>query len=121
MKKILIVEDDQFLVNAYQEKFSKIEDIKINIALDGNQGLESIRNDKPDAIILDLAIPNLDGFQLLKTLKDEDINIPILVASNLSSKNDIKRATDLGVTTYFIKSDCSIKKIIDKTIELAKK
>ena len=121
MKKILIVEDDQFLVNAYQEKFSKIKDVKLNIALDGNQGLLSIEKDKPDAIILDLALPNLDGFQLLRILKNEQIEIPMIVASNLGSKKDIKQALSLGVEIYYIKSDTSIKEIVDKAIEIIKK
>lgn len=120
MKRILIVEDDQFLINAYLAKFSKIKDIKINIALDGNEALASVEIDKPDAIILDLALPHLDGFEFLTILKEKNINIPTIVASNLGAKNDIERALKLGVKTYFVKSDTSIKEIVDKSLEAIK-
>lgn len=121
MKKILIVEDDKFLVNAYQAKFSKIENIKINVAYDGVEALKSIKTDKPDVIILDLVLPNMDGFEVMKILKEQKINIPIMVASNLGSKNDIERAMELNASTYFVKSDTSIKEITDEAVKMTKK
>jgi DNA-binding response OmpR family regulator len=120
MKKVLIVEDDQFLANAYRAKFSHYSEIEIDIARDGNEALEKVTLEKPDAIILDLVMPNLDGYGFLKTLRERATSIPILVSSNLDAQEDIKRAIDLGAQDYFIKSDSSVKDIIDKVIAIMK-
>lgn len=118
MKRILIVEDDQFLTEAYKAKLSHHKTIKIDIAQDGNEALEKIKTQKPDAIILDLVMPNLDGFGFLETLKNNNVTIPVLVASNLGSPEDVKRAMDLGAKDYFVKSDASVKDIIDKVTSI---
>lgn len=114
MKRVLIIEDDQFLVDAYQAKFGRLEGIDIDIERDGNEAMQKIKQNKPDAVILDLLMPNLDGFEFLKQLKEEHIEVPILVASNLGSVDDIKKAMDLGVNDYFIKGNTSIQAIVQK-------
>lgn len=121
MKKILIIEDDQFLVDAYKTKLSHIENIKVTTARDGKEALDSINTDKPDVIILDLLTPNLDGFGFLEGLRVQNIKIPVLVASNLGSEEDIKKAMDLGAQGYFIKSNSSIQDIINKIMDMAGK
>ena len=116
MKQVLIVEDDQFLADSYRAKFSNSNIIEIDIARDGQEALTKIQAKKPDAVILDLVMPNLDGFSFLKALNKLKISIPILVASNLDSQDDIKQAIDLGAKDYFIKSDSTIKDIVDKVV-----
>lgn len=120
MKRILIIEDDQFLTEAYKAKLSHHKTIKIDIARDGNEALEKIAAEKPDAIILDLVMPNLDGFGFLEILKTNknNSNIPVLVASNLGGSEDVKRAMELGAKDYFVKSDASVKDIIDKVTSI---
>jgi DNA-binding response OmpR family regulator len=120
MKRILIIEDDQFLTEAYKAKLSHHKTIKIDIARDGNEALEKIEAEKPDAIILDLVMPNLDGFGFLEILKanKNNSNIPVLVASNLGGSEDVKRAMELGAKDYFVKSDASVKDIIDKVTSI---
>lgn len=118
IKKILIVEDDQYLIDAYQAKLGHSKTIKIEIARDGNEALDIIATSKPDAIILDLVMPNLDGFGFLKELKEKHVSIPIVVSSNLDAPQDIKRAMDLGAEDYFTKSDSTVKDIVDKVISV---
>lgn len=118
MKKILIVEDDQYLIDAYQAKLGHNKAIKIEIARDGNEALDIITTGKPDAIILDLVMPNLDGFNFLRELKDKHISIPIVVSSNLDSPQDVKVAMDLGAKDYFTKSDSTVKDIVDKVMSI---
>lgn len=120
MKRILIVEDDQYLIEAYRAKLGHHKTISIEIAHDGNEAIESITSEMPDALILDLVMPNLDGFQFLEKLKEMRITIPILVASNLDSPEDVQRAIDLGAKDYFIKSDTTVKDIADKIISIMK-
>ncbi|HWZ66083.1 MAG TPA: response regulator [Patescibacteria group bacterium] len=118
MKNILIVEDDQFLNDIYRARFNSYKNIKIEIARDGNEAFDIITKAKPDAIILDLVMPNLDGYGFLQKLKDANITVPILVSSNLDSQDDIKRAIDLGAKDYFIKSDSTVKDIVDKIMSI---
>jgi len=118
MKKILIVEDDQYLIEAYRAKLGHHKTIKLEIAHDGNEAIDSITSEMPDAIILDLVMPNLDGFNFLEKLKEMRISVPILVASNLDSPSDIQHAIDLGAKDYFIKSDSTVKDIADKIVNI---
>lgn len=118
MKQILIIEDDQFLIEAYKAKLSHHKTIDIAIALDGKEALDKIEERKPAAIILDLVMPNVDGFAFLEELKKRDIKIPVLVASNLGSPEDIKRAMELGAKDYFVKSDASVQDIIEKVTNI---
>jgi DNA-binding response OmpR family regulator len=120
MKRILIVEDDQFLIDAYHAKFSHVKDTHIDFAHDGNEAFQKIEDHKPDSIILDLLMPNADGFDFLGMMKDKNIHIPVLVASNLDSPENIKNAMDLGAKDYFIKSNTSIQEIVDKVTNLMK-
>jgi DNA-binding response OmpR family regulator len=120
MKKILIVEDDQFLTDAYYARFSydKTVKVKVDVARDGNEAFSKIINDKPDVVILDLVMPNLDGYGLLQALKNAKVSLPILVSSNLDSQEDIRRAIDLGARDYFIKSDSTVQDIVDKALSI---
>ena len=115
MKKILVVEDDQFLSNAYKLKLTK-SGFETVVASDGNEALEVLKEFKPDMILLDLIMPNLDGFSTLKALKDnsEYKDIPVIVASNLGQKEDIEKAKELGANDFVIKSKVSIEKIVQK-------
>ena len=70
MKKILIVEDDQIVANIYRNKFS-VEGFQVEIALDGQAGLELVRSFRPDAVILDLMLPKMTGVELMKKIRAE--------------------------------------------------
>lgn len=113
MKKILIVEDDRFLLNAYKYKLER-SGFEVITALDGEEALKVLKNDLPDLIILDLIMPNKDGFEVLEEIK-KDLNlkkIPVIVCSNLGQPEDIKKAKELGASDYFIKSDLSLEEIV---------
>src|SRR6516164_6829275 len=70
MKKILIIEDDQIVANIYRNKFA-VEGYDVVTAADGQSGLESIHNLRPDAVVLDLMLPKLSGVELMKKLRAE--------------------------------------------------
>lgn len=114
MKKILVVEDDPYLVYAYKQKLLK-SGFKVEMAVDGSQALDAMKKFMPDVVILDLIMPNVDGFSFLDTVKrDENFKeIPVIVASNLGQKEDVDRAKSLGAVDYFVKSDVSLEKIIE--------
>ncbi len=113
-KKILIVEDDKFLIKAYEIKFKK-EGFDVMLAGDGLAGLESAKK-KPDLVILDLMLPKLNGFEFLERIKkDEQLkNIPIVVLSNLGQKADMDKVMALGAAEYLVKTEYSLEEIIKK-------
>ena len=115
MSKILVVEDDKFLANAYRVKLEKTG-FEVRIAMDGEEGSVAAAEFEPDLILLDLVMPKKDGFTVLQELKaDEKFkNIPVLVASNLGQKEDVDRAKELGAVDFVIKTDESLSSIIEK-------
>lgn len=120
MKKILIVEDDKYLINAYRVKMTSAG-FEVKLAMDGDEALEILKTFYPDIILLDLVMPKRDGFSVLEEIKkDLKLNkVPVIITSNLGQKEDIDRGIKLGAVDYVIKSDISIADIllkINKTI-----
>ena len=112
--KILLAEDDLFLGKLSQKKF-EMADFSVLFLKDGVEVLNTAKKEKPTVIVLDLIMPNKDGFQVLKELKEseETKDIPVVVVSALSSEEDIKKVLDLGAKKYFIKSNVQLKEIIE--------
>ena len=113
MKKILVIDDDQFFAKTLETalpvgKFTLIS------AEDGALGLEKLINEKPDLVILDLMMPNMDGTAFLKKIQElPDLpKVPVLVSSNLSSVKKISDVMAMGAVGYVIKSDESLQSIV---------
>ncbi len=116
MAKILIVEDDKFLRDLLSARLRKEKDIEVSVAEDGEEGLKKIKEEKPNLVLLDLIMPGIDGFEVLKKAKeDEEIkNIKIIVLSNLGQEEEIKKALDLGAEDYLIKAHFTLEEILSK-------
>src|SRR4030042_1829440 len=114
-KKILIIEDDKFLRDLIAQKLLK-EDFDISQAVDGEEGIKKIKEEKPDLILLDLILPGIDGFEVLTQMKsDQNLPpIPVIILSNLGQKEDIEKGMKLGATDYLIKAHFTPGEIIDK-------
>jgi CheY-like chemotaxis protein len=114
MKKILIVEDDQIVANIYRNKFS-LEGYQIEIALDGQVGLEEVRNFRPDAVILDLVLPKMSGVELMKKIRAEPgfEKLPVIVFSNTYLSNMLQEAWKAGATKCLSKANCTPKQLIE--------
>jgi DNA-binding response OmpR family regulator len=115
MKKILIVEDDKFLRELMAQKLAK-EGYDVIEAIDGEDALKSIKEEKPDLVLLDLILPGKDGFEVLAKVKEDAAlsKIPIIVLSNLGQKEDVERALNLGATDYMVKAHFTPGEIIAK-------
>ena len=102
---ILIVEDDVFFQKFYSQKLQEVG-FAVSIATDGNDALLKARGVKPDLIILDIIMPNKDGFEFLEDVaKDEGLKkIPILVFSTLGQEQDVQKALSLGAVGYVNKT-----------------
>lgn len=113
--KILLVEDDKMLADMYITKFSK-EGIQIMKAEDGAKGLEMAKTEKPDLILLDIIMPKLDGFAVLKELKKDSSmsNTHILLLTNLGQSEDVEKGKQFGADDYFIKANHTPAEIVEK-------
>lgn len=116
-KKILIIEDDQLLRSLCSKKLVT-EGYEVDAAIDSQQGLEKIKNNPPELILLDLVLPGMSGFEVLKIVKadpDKRISdIPVIILSNLGQESDITKGKELGATDYLIKATTTTDEIVEK-------
>ncbi|MBT4517015.1 MAG: response regulator [Candidatus Komeilibacteria bacterium] len=114
-KKVLIVEDDEFLLQMYSTKL-ELEGFQVLEAINGLQGLKVAQKEKPDLILLDLNLPEMSGFEVLSQLKREEDTkgIRVLILTNYSQKEDIDRCLKLGADDYLIKAHFVPSEVISK-------
>ena len=115
MKKILFIEDESALQKTFGEILRQ-EGYEMISALDGETGLRLAKSENPDLILLDLILPKMPGFDVLKKLKEdnETKDIPVIVLTNLEDIKDVDRAIELGATTYLVKAQYSLEEIVEK-------
>lgn len=115
MKKILFIEDEETLQRTFKE-ILKRANYEMFGSLDGEDGLKTALNEKPDLILLDLILPKMHGLEVLKELKSkpETKNIPVIILTNLEGTEEIEKALELGATTYLVKTSYSLEEIIKK-------
>jgi len=120
-KSVLIVEDDSFLQGLVSRKLNS-EGHNIFIAGSSSDVFRVLQHQKIDLILLDLLLPKVDGFEILKQLreKEETKNAPVIVFSNLSEEKDIKKAQALGISAYMIKSNFTLDELSEKIKEILK-
>jgi DNA-binding response OmpR family regulator len=115
MKKILLVEDDPFLIEVYSTKF-KEAGFASDVVADGELVLDKIKEEKPDLLLLDIVLPNVDGWEILKIIKNNNElkNIKIVILSNLGENEDVARGLKLGADKYLIKSHYTPSEVVKK-------
>jgi DNA-binding response OmpR family regulator len=120
-KDILLIEDEEVLANMYETKFTK-EGFNIRKALNGETGLKMAQERIPDLILLDIIMPKLDGFSVLRKLKgDERLKtIPVVLLTNLGQDEDVKKGNELGVIGYLVKANTTPAQVVDKVKEIFK-
>ncbi len=112
--KILLIEDEEMLANMYEVKFGN-EGFELHKAPDGAQGLELAKSVKPDFILLDIIMPKMDGFSVLKSLKGDSTtkDIPVILLTNLGQDEDIERGKQLGAVGYLVKANITPAEVVD--------
>lgn len=119
MTKILIVEDDKFLRELIVKKVGS-QGYEVVVATDGEAGLKMAKEEKPNLILLDLILPAMDGFEVLRHIKEaeETKHIPVIILSNLGQKEDIDKGVKLGAKDYMIKAHFTPGEITTKIKEI---
>lgn len=125
MKTILFIEDESALQKTFGEVLTK-EGYEMVSALDGEVGLRLANppagGKKPDLILLDLILPKINGFEVLKELKSDSgtKEIPVIVLTNLEGIEDVDKAIELGATTYLVKAQYSLEEVVEKIKKVLK-
>lgn len=121
MINLLIVEDDMFLADIYLTKFREAG-FQVELAQDGKEGLQKAQALHPDVILLDIVMPNMDGFEVLQKLRsDVAVKSCIILLTNLGQKTDQERGMQLGADDYLIKAHYTPTEVVAKVQEVMSK
>lgn len=114
-KLVLIVEDEEPLRNLYQKEFLK-QGFRVEVAVDGEEGLLKAGVKKPDLIVLDIMLPKMSGLDVLKSLKNNALTkvIPVTLLTNLGDEQIIKDAFKLGADGYFLKVSYTPSQVVEE-------
>lgn len=120
--KLLVVEDDPFLSSLAAGRLQK-EGYKVSVAADGTQALKLIAEETPDLVLLDIIMPGMNGFEVLKTMKADPAmkDISVVIFSNLGQDHEIEEGKKLGADDFLVKAKFTLKEVVDKINTLLKK
>lgn len=118
---VLIIEDEAMLAEMYATKFA-MEGFAVDKALDGAAGLAKIKDLQPDIVLLDIIMPKLDGFAVLKSIRADPAlkQTPVILLTNLGQDDDIRKGKKLGADDYFVKANHSPQEVVDKVKAILK-
>jgi len=114
--KILIVDDDSMIARMYQERFSR-DGFEVILAFNGEEGLEKAEKEKPDIILLDIMMPKMNGYEMLKILKEkeETASIPVIILSSLGADQElIEKSKQLGIVDIIDKGSVPAKEVVER-------
>ncbi|MEK7180602.1 MAG: response regulator [Patescibacteria group bacterium] len=118
--KILIVDDDQFLLNMYSLKFGK-ENFDVTAITGGEEALTELRGGlDPDVLLLDVIMPAIDGNELLKLIKKDNLapHAAIIMLTNQGGESDVNNAKSLGVDGYIIKATAIPSEVVEEVLKI---
>jgi CheY-like chemotaxis protein len=117
-KTVLIIDDEESLVNVLSKKFAD-EGITAFTAYNGRQGLEMALEKHPDLILLDIMMPEMDGFDVMKNLQEDawGKNVPIILLTNSSSIDTVAKAVSTGMSEFLVKTDIRLDDVVNKVKE----
>jgi DNA-binding response OmpR family regulator len=111
LKKILIVDDEKPIANALSIKLQK-EGYTVEVVSNGKDAISKIEGGNFNLVFLDLMMPQMSGFEVLEKLQGKKSKPPIIVSSNLSQNEDVKKAKSLGAVDYFVKSNTPLSEAV---------
>jgi two-component system, chemotaxis family, chemotaxis protein CheY len=121
--KVLIVDDDKFLLDVYSIKFREFGHT-VEVAFGGEEALEKIKNsDNFDAIITDVVMPNMDGFEFLQNMREKNLakNSAIIVLTNQGENKDIERARSFNIDGYIVKASTVPSEVFEEVLKIIRK
>lgn len=120
-KKVLIVEDDFFIRELYQRALS-MHGLTVLTASDGKEALERFDAEHPDLVLLDIMLPQLSGMEVLQYIRQQtEINIPVIMVSNMDTAESIAQAKQLGANDYKVKAEITPIKMAQEVNDILQK
>lgn len=112
-KTILLADDEQFIAIAYKDGLERAG-YNVVVAHDGSEALDMLRANRPDLVLLDLIMPKMNGFEVLRTLKQDPnlADLPVIVLTNLGQSSDEAEARSYGAVDFIVKADISLKDLL---------
>ncbi|MFA6428861.1 MAG: response regulator [Candidatus Buchananbacteria bacterium] len=119
--KILLVEDDQLIADMYQARLTE-EGFKVFWTAIGSEGLKIAATEQPDIVLLDVILPEMDGFTILNELKAkaDTKNIPVVLLTNLGQDSDLTKGKQLGAQEYLVKASFTPTQIVEEIKKVLK-
>lgn len=117
-KKILIIEDEEILSDLLKKKLTQAG-YEVSVAEDGVEGINQVEKSVPDLILLDIVMPKMGGFEVMKELqkREEFAKIPVIIISNSGQPVELDLAQKLGVKDWLIKTDFDPQEVLDKVVK----
>jgi len=114
-RRVLLAEDDRFLRRAAEARLRR-HGLDVLTAADGEEALRIARAERLDLVLLDVVMPKLEGFEVLKLLKEDPATagIPVIVLSNLGQERDVAQAKALGAVAFLVKANLSLQDLVDR-------
>ena len=114
-RRVLLAEDDRFLRRAAEARLRR-HGLEVLTAVDGEEALRIARAERLDLVLLDVVMPKLEGFEVLKLLKEDaaTASIPVIVLSNLGQERDVAQAKALGAVAFLVKAHLSLQDLVDR-------
>ena len=121
MNKILLVEDDPFLIEIYTTKL-KESGYVVDTAEDGDTALRKVKDELPDLMLLDIVLPNFNGWEILRKIKtDENTKeLKVIILSNLGEKGEVEKGIKLGATKYLVKAHYTPSEVVSEVKKILK-
>jgi CheY-like chemotaxis protein len=118
-KRVLLVEDDRFLRRACEASL-RSRGLTVLTAVDGEEGLQMARAERPDLVLLDFIMPRMTGLEVLRALKADEStrSIRVVMLTNASRPQDMDEVTKLGAAGYFIKANLSLQALGEEVTKL---
>jgi len=122
MPKVLLVEDDRYISKMYSLKLS-LEGFNVKVADNGKLAVDVVDSFMPDIILLDILMPELNGFEVLKIVKEDEKtkDIPVIIMSNLGQEDHINKGKELGAIGYIVKTQYTPAKVVETIKEVLSK
>lgn len=122
MTKIAIIEDDPVINQMYRMKF-EADGFDVHMANDGKRGVEIVEQTRPDIILLDLQMPEMNGVEALTKIRNNDWgkDIPVLILTNLGEEEAPKEIKELNISSYIVKAALTPKQVVAKVKETLEK
>ena len=119
--KILLAEDDLQLIDMYKKKF-ELEGFDVTLAEDGKKTLAILEEERPDIVLLDIMMPEINGIEVLKNIRenDETKDLLVIILTNLSNESTAEEIYRYGATDYLVKAELTPIQVVDKVKEILK-